>query len=76
MLTVKVVHPGIGREFVVEVSAVQKRPAGESASGFPCVSYWRTKDGICEDIFQGIVYVMNELGKTIAVYELLFPVEA
>jgi hypothetical protein len=69
MLTVRHINPDNKQEFVCEVTAVQKREGVESASGNPCISYWRV-DGMCEDVFRGTIYVMNELGKTIAKYEL------
>jgi hypothetical protein len=69
MLTVRHINPDNKQEFLFEVTSVWKREGGESASGNPCIS-WRRADGMCEDVFRGTIYVMNELGKTIAKYEL------
>ena len=73
MLTVKVRRLD-GSEWVEEVSSVSLNPARESASGRISFTYFRHgKEPLATDVYEGKVYVMNELGKTIADYELGTP---
>jgi hypothetical protein len=75
MLTIKIVRnrgtPEY-REFVQEIRSVALNPESESQSGHPSVSFFDAL-GVCVDIFEGDVYVMNENGKTIADYNLNYP---
>jgi hypothetical protein len=66
MLSIRVIHDG-GYEFVRgEVTVVKLQPTEPKR-----VSYWIQGQNECvEDILDGTIYVMNELGKTIAKYEL------
>jgi hypothetical protein len=72
MLTVRVIEAS-GLEQVREVRSVMLRPAKESLTGSPCLTYFLDSgEGWSNsvDVYDGTVYVMNENGKTVASYFL------
>ena len=74
MLTVRVIEAS-GLEQVREVRSVMLRPAKESPTGSPCLTYFLNhKDGEdwpnSIDVYDGTIYVMNENAKTVASYFL------
>jgi hypothetical protein len=66
MLSIRVIRDG-GYEFVRGgISVVKLQPTEPKR-----VSYWLVGQNECvEDILDGIIYVMNENGKTVATYSL------
>jgi hypothetical protein len=73
MLTVKIIRPD-GTEWVEEAKSVCSNTAEQSATHNPSVTYFTNdKEMRCIDIYEGTIYVMNENGKTIADYYLLYP---
>jgi len=73
MLTIKIRRPD-GSEWVEEVSSVSLNTLKQSPTGRPSVSMFRHgKEPLCMDIFEGMVYVMNENGSTVANYDLGCP---
>jgi hypothetical protein len=72
MLTVRVIEAS-GLEQVREVRSVMLRPAKESLTGSPCLTYFMdSNEGWSNsvDVYEGTAYVMNENGKTVASYFL------
>lgn len=74
MLTIRVIEPS-GIEEVREVKSTMLRPAIESPTGSPCLTYFMNSgegnnwpNSI--DVYDGTVYIMNENGNTIASYFL------
>jgi hypothetical protein len=82
MLTIKVIRPDGKQvtseisnadfsEFVEEARTVFYNTAAQSVSGHPSVTYFKDdREGKAIDVYEGLVYVMNEGGKTIAKYDL------
>ena len=74
MLTIRTIDPD-GLEVVREIRNTMLRPAKESPTGSPCLTYFlEHSEGNdwpdCVDVYCGTVYVMNESGKTVASYFL------
>ena len=70
MLTVKQVRPD-GSEFIEEASSAGLNNAAQTLTGSPSVFYFTAeKEPRCVDIHEGVVYVMNSNGKTVANYDL------
>lgn len=69
MLTIKIVEPS-GEEDVLEVTHIARRKCSDTPAGLPAITYWLPNDGGSVNLFEGDVYVMNENGKTIAVFHL------
>ena len=74
MLTIRVIEPN-GLETIREVKSTQLRPAIESPTGSPCLTYFMYGgDGSnwpnTVDVYDGTIYIMNENGNTIASYFL------
>lgn len=67
MLTIRVIQED-GRELLKEVSSVMRRPGEETLTRSDCITYFEDENAI--DVFDGTIYVMNENGKTIAVYKV------
>lgn len=68
MLTVKHVEP-TGHETIHEATDVSSAPADRFGEAVNRVFYTRANSEV-EGITSGTVYVMNEAGKTVAVYRL------
>lgn len=68
MLTMRYIEED-GHEVVKEVESVMRVPAKESVTKSAYLVYWNIDDkGSPVEIYDGTVYVMNEMGKTIANY--------
>lgn len=76
MLTIRIINPESGQEFIKEVQSVSvNREIPPNEPGDICGRQYLTYiDGGYKpesaDVYYGEVYVMNELGKTIAKYWL------
>jgi hypothetical protein len=82
MLTIKVIRPDGTKstdnnlssvdfsEFVEEVNSVFLNTGHQSATGSQSVTYFKPGSDRAYDVYEGVIYVMNENGKTIAKYDL------
>ncbi len=70
MMTIRHVAPS-EHEVVIQTRRVELYPKSTSSEGVPSVFYERD-DGSTDEITQGTVYVMNDNGKTVAVYHLRY----
>lgn len=68
MLTIRHIEP-TGHETVLQTMRVTMHPTDGVNLGAPTVFYDRP-DGGTSLVEEGVVYVMNDLGKTVAKYEL------
>lgn len=83
MLTIKVIRPDGCKtdhpedmshldmsEYIEEAKSVFLNTGNQSASGHQSVTYFVPGNDRAYDIYEGVIYVMNESGKTIAKYDL------
>lgn len=70
-LTIRIIH-GDGTELIKSVSSVMLMPDNEHVSK-RVVYFEDTENKECVDVYNADVFVMNENGKTVADYHLVYP---